>query len=80
MISGQEPNFAKYESYMLADLTTSYDYDSIMHYSAYHFTKNGEKTVISPGPAIGQRDHLSVCDVEKIQMQYGCISKVILFL
>lgn len=38
-----------------------YNYDSVMHYSAYGFSKNGEKTIITlqDGVTIGQRDHLS---------------------
>lgn len=38
-----------------------YNYDSIMHYSAYGFSKNGEKTIVTlqDNVTIGQRDHLS---------------------
>ena len=45
-----------------------YNYDSIMHYSAYGFSKNGEKTIIplQEGVTIGQRDHLSEGEIAAV--------------
>ena len=40
-----------------------------MHYSAYGFSKNGEKTLIplQEGVTIGQRDHLSEGDIAAVK-------------
>ena len=45
-----------------------------MHYHAYAFSWNNEKTIITKDPiaVIGQRQKLSVCDIERIQVHYGC--------
>lgn len=49
-----------------------YGYDSIMHYGAYAFSKNGEKTIIplNTDVEIGQRDHLSDKDINAINTLY----------
>jgi hypothetical protein len=49
-----------------------YDYQSIMHYPAYAFSKNGEKTIIplTEGVEIGQRNQLSEKDIAAIQAMY----------
>lgn len=49
-----------------------YDYQSIMHYGTYAFTKNGEKTIIPlvDGVEIGQRTHLSEKDITAIKSMY----------
>lgn len=49
-----------------------YDYQSIMHYGAYAFSKNGEKTIIPlmDGVEIGQRQHLSEKDIAAINAMY----------
>ncbi|CAH1787744.1 unnamed protein product [Owenia fusiformis] len=57
-----------------------YDFDSIMHYSQYTFSKDagaGLKTIdLAPGVTtdynIGQREHLSALDVKELQMLYDC--------
>jgi len=50
-----------------------YDYDSIMHYRAYAFSYNGEKTIIplEDGVQIGQRDHLSKGDIAAVNSMYA---------
>lgn len=50
----------------------AYNYDSIMHYSALAFSKNGEKTIIpfQEGVIIGQRDHISDGDIAAVKMMY----------
>ena len=49
-----------------------YDYDSIMQYGAYHFSKNGKKTIIPlmGDIEIGQRDHLGEKDIATINYMY----------
>lgn len=49
-----------------------YDYQSIMHYGAYSFSKNGEKTMIplTEGITIGQRTHLSDKDIAAVKAMY----------
>ncbi len=51
----------------------AYDYDSIMHYSAYAFSKNGKPTLVPrmPGIQIGQRTHLSAGDIASINALYS---------
>ncbi|KTC94634.1 Dot/Icm T4SS effector Zinc-dependent metalloprotease LegP [Legionella erythra] len=49
-----------------------YDYQSIMHYGPYAFSKNGQKTIIPlvEGVEIGQRSHLSEKDIAAINAMY----------
>jgi hypothetical protein len=49
-----------------------YNYQSIMHYSAYAFSKNGEKTIVPliEGVEIGQRDEISPLDIIAIDSMY----------
>ena len=76
MILGKENNFNKAGA-AVYDQGTKYDYDSIMHYRSNAFTGDGSDTITVPaGAHVGQRDHLSVCDVERIQVHYGCKAKV----
>ncbi len=49
-----------------------YDYDSLMHYGPYAFSKNGGKTieVLKDGVEIGQRRQLSEKDIAAINAMY----------
>lgn len=49
-----------------------YDYQSIMHYGPYSFSKNGEKTIIplAEGVEIGQRTRLSDKDIAAVKAMY----------
>jgi hypothetical protein len=50
----------------------NYDYDSIMHYGVYEFSKNSLSTITANnGAAIGQRDHLSSGDIAAVNHLYG---------
>lgn len=49
-----------------------YDYQSIMHYGPYSFSKNGQKTIVPliEGVEIGQRNQLSPKDIAAINDMY----------
>lgn len=49
-----------------------YDYDSIMHYGSFAFSKNGNPTIVplAEGIEIGQRNHLSRKDIAAIHAMY----------
>jgi hypothetical protein len=49
-----------------------YDYQSIMHYGPFAFSKNGKQTIIpiTEGAEIGQRTHLSEKDIAAINAMY----------
>lgn len=54
-------------------LGTPYDYQSIMHYGATAFTKNGKITILTKnGEQIGQRFGLSKGDIRRINNKYNC--------
>lgn len=54
-------------------LGTPYDYQSIMHYGATAFTKNGGITILTKnGEEIGQRFGLSKGDIRRINNKYKC--------
>jgi hypothetical protein len=50
----------------------AYDYDSIMHYSEYAFSRNGLPTLVPriKGIHIGQRTHLSAGDIASVNALY----------
>lgn len=70
IVEGSRYNFNQY----LSNGTDfgEYDYQSIMHYSAYAFSKNGEKTIIplTEHIEIGQRLQLSEKDIQAINALY----------
>ena len=50
-----------------------YDYASIMHYSPFAFSKNGEKTIIplqDGGQQMGQRERISERDIAAVNAMY----------
>lgn len=49
-----------------------YDYQSIMHYGPFSFSKNGQKTIIpiAEGITIGQRSQLSEKDIAAVKAMY----------
>ena len=56
-------------------LNEQYDYGSIMHYSKYAFSKNGNPTIIpirTTDAELGQREGLSEHDVNRINKLYKC--------
>ena len=50
-----------------------YDYQSIMHYGEFAFSKNGQVTIVplQENQKIGQRDNLSYLDIQAINKIYN---------
>ncbi|XP_068699308.1 zinc metalloproteinase nas-14-like [Montipora foliosa] len=65
-------NFKKYGRSLIDSLGTKYDYDSVMHYGEYFFTRNGLPTIIplDPTAKIGQREILSRTDARQANLLY----------
>jgi Astacin (Peptidase family M12A) len=60
-------------------LVMSYDYDSIMQYSATAFSKTGAVTItalqtLPPGVVMGQRSHVSAIDLQSMNVLYPVLS------
>ncbi|XP_051579560.1 hatching enzyme 1.2-like isoform X2 [Myxocyprinus asiaticus] len=70
IIHGKEHNFEKRKT---NNLGTPYDYNSVMHYSRYAFTKNNKPTII-PIPdqnvVIGEARRMSPNDITRINKLY----------
>ncbi|CAH1793700.1 unnamed protein product [Owenia fusiformis] len=72
---GHSGNFNKFADTSIDHQDMPYDYDSIMHYSAYAFAKDYKYPTIIPligKPFIGQRLHLSDIDINEIRKLYNC--------
>ncbi|KAH9641322.1 hypothetical protein HF086_013304 [Spodoptera exigua] len=71
---GAENNFRKSTVKQTNDFNVPYDYNSVMHYSEYAFSKNQQKTIEPKvgGVKLGQREGLSRGDVRKINNMYNC--------
>ncbi|XP_035902793.1 zinc metalloproteinase nas-4 isoform X2 [Anopheles stephensi] len=73
--TGTSNNFAKAKTGTTNSFGVSYDYGSIMHYSANAFSTNGQPT-IEPKRAgsnnMGQRTRFSSSDLAKLNAMYGC--------
>lgn len=70
-------NFQKLRPNVYDIADTLYDYESILHYSPYAFSINGEPTIETKGnpetiKMMGQRRELSEGDILKINMMYNC--------
>lgn len=70
ILRGHEHNFN--QQITDGDDYGNYDYESIMHYGAYAFSKHHEKTIepLQPDVTIGQRDHLSDGDIFAVHSMY----------
>ncbi|GJQ74699.1 hypothetical protein Trydic_g21550 [Trypoxylus dichotomus] len=69
---GKNHNFRKYDTNTTTSFDMPYDYGSIMHYSAYAFSSNGERTIVPrvANVEIGNRIEMSETDVYKINQMY----------
>lgn len=71
---GKENQFGKLNS---TNFGEPYDYNSVMHYSSYAFSKNFKHTIqpFEKDAEIGQRDGASKIDLNKVRKMYGCKKK-----
>ncbi|XP_049879665.1 zinc metalloproteinase nas-7-like [Pectinophora gossypiella] len=71
---GSENNFKKASRDGTDDFGVGYDYNSVMHYSEYAFSRNQQKTIEPKvgGVTLGQREGLSRGDVKKVNNMYNC--------
>ncbi|XP_028399993.1 zinc metalloproteinase nas-13-like [Dendronephthya gigantea] len=68
-------NFEKQSEDTVDSLGVQYDYESVMHYGAYAFSKNNLKTIETKpvaGKPIGQEEGLSELDKKQVRLLYGC--------
>ncbi|KAL4703517.1 hypothetical protein ACJJTC_018101 [Scirpophaga incertulas] len=76
-----KPSYKKYFQVQSENhlLNIPYDYSSVLHYPSRAFSKNGQVTILSRenNQKFGQRDGLSVTDIEKVGLIYGdeCIER-----
>ena len=49
IFTGTENNFQKYDQGTINSFDSPYDFDSLMHYTAYAFSKNNEPTIVYKG-------------------------------
>uniref|UniRef100_A0A670Z1D5 Metalloendopeptidase n=1 Tax=Pseudonaja textilis TaxID=8673 RepID=A0A670Z1D5_PSETE len=69
------------EGNLISDLNTPYDYESVMHYGPYSFSKNKSvRTITTKIPefnnVIGQSQDMSKIDVERLNRMYHCASSL----
>ncbi|KAI8499746.1 hypothetical protein Bbelb_227970 [Branchiostoma belcheri] len=72
---GKAHNFNKYSQTEVDTLGATYDYGSVMHYSATSFSKSGLPTIVARTPTeevMGQRNGFSTLDLQKINQLYSC--------
>lgn len=73
-IIGTESNFVKLSSTVATTNGVPYDYRSIMHYSAYAFSYNGQPTIDTLNGVsrsqLGQRNGFSAYDLSHVQELY----------
>ncbi|CAG7837627.1 unnamed protein product [Allacma fusca] len=73
---GSAYNFDKYPASFVSLFGVSYDYDSLMHYSAYAFAINHNLPTLIPKQSgvsnsrLGQRSKVSTLDAQKINTMY----------
>uniref|UniRef100_A0A1L8EGD1 Metalloendopeptidase n=1 Tax=Haematobia irritans TaxID=7368 RepID=A0A1L8EGD1_HAEIR len=70
-------NFNKYDETVVDDFDEEYDYGSVLHYSAYAFSANGEMTIVplkeeEASGIMGQRRGMSKSDINKLNAMYKC--------
>ncbi|XP_066478313.1 meprin A subunit alpha-like [Tiliqua scincoides] len=81
VLPGEEHNFKKRGANRVTDLNTAYDYESIMHYGSFSFSKNRSlPTMTASIPKfnniIGQRADFSTTDLERLNRMYNCTTSL----
>uniref|UniRef100_A0A672YAS4 Metalloendopeptidase n=1 Tax=Sphaeramia orbicularis TaxID=375764 RepID=A0A672YAS4_9TELE len=74
VIPGQEHNFRRIRT---RNLGTPYDYNSVMHYGRFAFSRNRQPTIIpipNPNVAIGRATQMSPTDILRVNRLYACNS------
>ncbi|XP_035507880.1 high choriolytic enzyme 1-like [Morone saxatilis] len=69
---GMESNFVKVGT---NNLGTPYDFNSVMHYNKFAFSKNGQPTIVAksnPSLNFGQATDMSVNDIARVNRLYQC--------
>merc|ERR1719452_323841 len=72
---GKASNFNKYSASQITPFGEPYDYQSVMHYGAYAFSKNGQKTIERLDECdapLGNEVGLSQIDINKLNKMYKC--------
>ncbi|XP_065576370.1 zinc metalloproteinase nas-7-like [Artemia franciscana] len=66
--------FNKYDEDRITAFGQPYDWSSVMHYSEYAFSNNGEPTIVSKpeGIPLGNNEGLTDVDAAKINAMYNC--------
>ncbi|XP_037649521.1 low choriolytic enzyme-like isoform X2 [Sebastes umbrosus] len=70
VIAGMEGNFRKIQT---RNLGTAYDYNSVMHYGRYAFSKNRQPTIVpipDPNAVIGRATDMSANDILRVNRLY----------
>lgn len=77
---GKEHNFEKFDDIIVDNFDQEYDYGSVLHYSPYGFSKNGEMTIVpfkaGAEQIMGQRQQMSDRDINKLNIMYKCPRQV----
>jgi len=72
----REHNFRKYSASEVTHFGLPYDYNSVMHYGAYDFTKNGRMTIQTKDRSkqniIGRATRISPLDITLVKKLYKC--------
>ena len=77
-LSGTTENFNKYPTEEVDYAGGMYDFESIMHYGNYLFSKNKRMTMVSiknPRLLFGHKLRLSKTDIMQLNTVYDCKSK-----
>ncbi|XP_049451388.1 low choriolytic enzyme-like [Epinephelus fuscoguttatus] len=72
VIRGMEFNFRRIQT---RNLGTPYDYNSVMHYGRFAFSRNRQPTIVpipNPNVAIGRATQMSPTDILRVNRLYRC--------
>ena len=72
---GKEGQFQKYPNYMIDSLGVEYDYESVMHYGRFDFSKYVFLPTLrakKPGKKISPSRRLSPLDAKQANLLYKC--------